>query len=75
MDVAGTDWQLVLHGGAEHAFHLPPLNPDGSVATDPRKSLSTPGVSYHQLHAQRAWRAITAHLEEAFAKPTPDTRP
>lgn len=65
MRAAGTDWQLVVYGGAEHAFHLPPLNPDGSLSSGDQHAQPTPGVSYHRLHAQRAWRAVVEHLGEA----------
>jgi dienelactone hydrolase len=66
MRAAGTDWQLVVYGGAEHAFHLPPLNPDGSLSTGEGHERPTPGVCYHHLHAQRAWRAVLEHLDETL---------
>jgi dienelactone hydrolase len=67
MRVAGIDWQLVVYGGAEHAFHLPPLNADGSMSTRNGHERPTPGVSYHHLHAQRAWRAVLELLDETLA--------
>lgn len=57
MQQASVDWQLNIYGGAEHAFHHPPTNPDQKVL---------PGVSYHHAHAQRAWRAMLDLFDEAF---------
>lgn len=67
MQAAGVDWQLNLYGGAEHAFHLPPLNPDGSLSTSCTGEQDTvPGVGYHHAHAQRAWRHVLDMLNETF---------
>lgn len=53
MQAAGVDWRLVVYGGAEHAFHHPPV--DHAVR---------PGVGYHPRQAERAWRDIVGLLAE-----------
>jgi dienelactone hydrolase len=53
MQAAGVDWRLTVYGGAEHAFHHPPV--DHAVR---------PGVAHHPLHAERSWRDILALLTE-----------
>ncbi|NUS72108.1 MAG: dienelactone hydrolase family protein [Corynebacteriales bacterium] len=53
MQNAGVDWRLTVYGGALHAFHHPPV--DQPVV---------PGVGYHPLHAERAWRDIIDLLTE-----------
>lgn len=63
MQAAGVDWQLNNHGGAEHAFHLPPVNSDGSLSTADTHELSVPGVGYHPAHAERAWRQLLDLLD------------
>jgi dienelactone hydrolase len=55
MQAAGVDWRLVIYGGAQHAFHHPPTRPGQSLV---------PGVGYHALHAERAWRDIVSFLAE-----------
>lgn len=70
MQAAGVDWQLIIYGGAEHAFHHPPVNPDGSLSTRATHNQPVlPGVSYHHAHAQRAWRAILSLLDETLRLP------
>jgi len=69
MQVAEVDWQLIVYGGAEHAFHLPPVNADGSLSTADAHEQPVPGVGYHHLHAQRSWRAILGLLDEVFCSP------
>lgn len=66
MQAAGVDWQLIVYGGAAHAFHLPPLNVDGSLSTADAHERPVPGIRYHHRHAQRSWRAILDLLDEAF---------
>jgi len=67
MQAAGADWQLVIYGGAEHAFHHPPVNPDGSLADgDSHRIPKLPGVGYHAAHAARAWRAVLDLLDETL---------
>lgn len=69
MEAANVDWRLNIYGGAEHAFHLPPLNPDGSLSTSGTEEQSTvSGVGYHRAHAQRAWRHILDLLDETFPR-------
>ncbi|MEU6330981.1 dienelactone hydrolase family protein [Streptomyces sp. NPDC047049] len=55
MQAAGVDWRLAVYGGALHAFHHPSV--DHTVR---------PGVGYHPLHAQRAWRDIVGLLAECL---------
>jgi dienelactone hydrolase len=65
MQEAGVDWRLVVYGGAQHAFHHPPTNPDGSVNTDGSYGQTVlPGVGYHPQHAQRAWDDVVRLLAE-----------
>lgn len=60
MRAAGVDWRMVVYGGALHAFHHPPTRTDQTLL---------PGVGYHPLHAQRAWRDIVGLLEECLPLP------
>ena len=69
MQAAGVDWQLNIYGGAEHAFHLPPVNSDGSLSTADTHELSVPGVGYHPAHAERAWRQLLDLLDLTFRRP------
>lgn len=72
MQAAGVDWQLIVYGGAEHVFHHPPMNRDGAlVDADAHDQLTVPGVSYHPVHAKRAWRAILGLLEETVGTRSP----
>lgn len=61
------DWRLHVLGGAEHAFHHPPVKPDGSVVTEgPHQQTVRQGVSYHHVQAQRTWRDMLGLLDEVF---------
>ena len=65
MQDAGVDWRLVVYGGAQHAFHHPPVDADQRLL---------PGVGYHARHAQRAWDDVVALLAECLPvelAPTP----
>lgn len=55
MQAGGVDWRLVVYGGAQHAFHHPPV--DQTVL---------PGVGYHPRHARRAWHDIVGLLAECL---------
>ncbi|MFE9422876.1 dienelactone hydrolase family protein [Kitasatospora sp. NPDC006697] len=55
MQAAGVDWRLVVYGGAQHAFHHPPVEQE-----------VVPGVAHHPLHARRVWRDLVALLEECM---------
>lgn len=56
MRSAGVDWQLHLYGGVLHSF------------TNTRAAeLGFPGVAYDRQADERSWRALVAHLAEAFA--------
>ncbi|MGW2229923.1 dienelactone hydrolase family protein [Streptomyces formicae] len=57
MRAAGVDWRLVVYGGAQHAFHHPPVDHEQTVL---------PGVAHHPLHARRAWRDVVALLAECL---------
>lgn len=57
MNAAGTDYQLVIYGGAMHGF-THDLGPHG------------PGVAYHPASDKRSFQAITAFLAEAFGTET-----
>jgi dienelactone hydrolase len=68
LDAAGVDWRLSVYGGAEHAFHHPPTNPDGTVAPGRHHIVDVvPGVSFHPAQAARAWRDVVALLDETTA--------
>ncbi|MFF8771292.1 dienelactone hydrolase family protein [Kitasatospora sp. NPDC015120] len=58
MQAAGVDWRLVVYGGAEHAFHHPPV--DHAVR---------PGVAHHPRQAERAWRDVLGLLAECLPVP------
>lgn len=58
MRSAGVDWRINIYGGAEHSFTHPRTDPNQRVL---------PGVSYHRLSAERAWRAMLDLFDEAFA--------
>jgi dienelactone hydrolase len=55
MQAAGVDWRLTVYGGAQHAFHHPPVD-----------QVTVPGVAHHPLHAQRAWRDVLDLLAECL---------
>jgi dienelactone hydrolase len=64
---AGVDWRLNIYGGAQHAFHIPPCNPDGSPATGTAHTQTVlPGVGYHATHTLRAWRDVLDLLAETI---------
>jgi dienelactone hydrolase len=55
MTQAGVDWQLHVHGGAQHGFTVADPNP-------PRH-----GCAYNELADRRSWHAMVGMLDEAFA--------
>ncbi|CAM5627609.1 dienelactone hydrolase [Streptomyces spiroverticillatus] len=55
MQAAGVDWRLTVYGGAQHAFHHPPVDQE-----------TVPGIAHHPLHAERAWRDVLALLDECL---------
>jgi dienelactone hydrolase len=57
MRAARVDWRMNIYGGAEHSFTHPMTDPN-------RKTL--PGITYHQLSAERAWRAMLDIFDEVF---------
>ena len=56
MNAAGTDYQLIVYGGAMHGF---------THDVGPQ----TPGVAYHPLADQRSFLAIKTFLAEIFGMP------
>lgn len=73
LQAADVDWRLTIYGGAEHAFLLPPTNPDGTPDLNRTHHTGTvlPGVSYHPAHARRAWRDVLDLLAENLGTPIP----
>lgn len=72
MQAAGVDWRLTVYGGARHAFHHPPTDPDGSVRDDGIYTQTVlPGVGYHPRHAQRAWNDVVDLLRENLTLAAP----
>jgi dienelactone hydrolase len=71
LQAAGVDWRLNIYGGAEHAFLLPPTNPDGTPDLNRTQHSGTvlPGVSYHPMQAARAWRDVLDLLAETLGTP------
>ena len=57
MQAAGVDWQMLVHGGAEHSFTYP---------HPPRPAGDPPGVRYDARHAERAWTAMLNLLTESL---------
>lgn len=55
MRAAGVDWRLVVHGGALHAFHHPPVDHP-----------AVPGVGHHPRHPRRARHDVVALLAECL---------
>jgi dienelactone hydrolase len=55
MRKAGVDWQMVLYGGAVHAFTNPGAGPDGSK-----------GAAYNAKADGRSWRAMRNFFAEIF---------
>lgn len=71
MQAAGVDWRLVVYGGALHAFHHPPMNPNGTLRADGSDSQTAPaGVGHHPQHAQRAWRDVVDLIAECLPETT-----
>lgn len=67
LQAAGVDWRLNIYGGAEHAFHIPPSNPDGSPAPGNTHTQPVlPGVGYHPKQTPRAWRDVLDLLAETL---------
>ncbi|UUV32024.1 dienelactone hydrolase family protein [Amycolatopsis roodepoortensis] len=60
MQEAGVDWRLVVYGGAQHAFHHPPVD-----------QVVLPGVGYHPRHADRAWHDVVELLAECVPVVSP----
>ena len=56
---AGVDWRVNIYGGAQHAFWARPTFSDGTLAEGRTHVQATvPGVGYHPVHTERAWRAV-----------------
>jgi dienelactone hydrolase len=55
MSESGTDWQIVIYGGAKHAFTNPAA-----------EAISIPGFGYSPLADARAWAAMRAFFSEVF---------
>ena len=55
MTAAGADWQLIVYGGAVHAF----TNPNADKA-------GIPGVAYNQQADHRSWEAMKLFLKDVF---------
>jgi len=72
LQAAGVDWRLTVYGGAEHAFHHPPTDPDGTVRPG-RTHTGTvlPGVAHDPVQAPRAWRDVLDLLSETLGAPVP----
>ena len=56
MRAAGVDWQLVVYGGAVHAFTIPQAGADKSK-----------GAAYDEKAAVRSWAAMQAFFREIFS--------
>ncbi|MEP0813453.1 MAG: dienelactone hydrolase family protein [bacterium] len=56
MRAAGADYQIVLYGGAVHAFS------DWNAGSDPSR-----GAAYNESADKRSWRAMLDFFEEIFA--------
>jgi dienelactone hydrolase len=70
LQAAGVDWRLTVYGGAEHAFHHPPVNPDGTLGSGRTHTATVrSGVGYHPAHAPRAWRDVLDLLAETLGTP------
>lgn len=69
LQAAGVDWRLNVYGGAQHAFHIPPTNPDGTTADGGEYTQTVlPGVGYHAKQTRRAWRDVLDLLAEAVSR-------
>jgi dienelactone hydrolase len=70
LQAAGVDWRLTVYGGAEHAFHHPPTNPDGTLKPGRTHAATVrSGVAYHPAQAPRAWRDVLDLLAETLGTP------
>lgn len=70
LQAVGVDWRLNVYGGAEHAFHHPPVDADGTPAPGRTHAGNVlPGVSHHPVQAPRAWRAVLDLLVETLGPP------
>jgi dienelactone hydrolase len=70
LEAAGVDWRLTVYGGAEHAFHHPPVGSDGApILGRAHTATVLPGVAYHPAHAPRAWRDVLDLLAETLGTP------
>lgn len=58
MKAAGTDWQMVIFGGAQHGFSNPEADRHGME-----------GVAYDAKSAERAWQAIADFLARVVGSP------
>lgn len=58
MHACGADWQLVMYGGAVHAFTNPDSGDDPST-----------GAAYDPAAAKRAWRHMQQFFDEVLATP------
>jgi len=56
MRQAGVDWQVIVYGGAHHAF----TNPDAD-------KFGIPNIKYQPEADRRSWAAMRAFFEEIFA--------
>ncbi|HVA81810.1 MAG TPA: dienelactone hydrolase family protein, partial [Candidatus Binataceae bacterium] len=57
MRQAGVDWQVIIYGGAKHAF----TNRDAD-------QIPMPGFGYHKAADQRSWNAMRSFFSEAFGE-------
>ena len=55
MRQAGVDWQVIVYGGAHHAF----TNPDAD-------KFGIPNIKYQPEADRRSWAAMRAFFEEVF---------
>ena len=54
---AGVDWQVVIYGGAVHAFTNPAAGNDNSA-----------GAAYNEKADRRSWELMKSFLSESFSK-------
>jgi dienelactone hydrolase len=54
MRAGAVDWRMYLYGGTEHSF------------TNPAVGVDRPGLSYHPVSDERAWRAMLDLLDEVL---------
>jgi dienelactone hydrolase len=58
MEAAGTDWQMVIFGGAQHGFSNPEADSHGMQ-----------GMAYDAKTAERAWQAIEDFVARVVGSP------